>query len=355
MHYVFLLHGMGSSESGWTEKPKSIIEAHYDSGKYAFLRSFPASKHFELVEITYNDIFDRYLDEARKQAENLGDWDKLAKHKDPDILGFLGEVVTLAKSPRDKEKFLVTHIADVLLYMATNLGELVRNRIAEAIGQKLLKEKYNSANDSWSVLGHSLGTRVATELLQIGFSGSPSLASFGKAKFLMMVANTSKLLEDLSPFNAGDVYRNLVYPSNGSMGVCKHYINVTHRLDPIAFIHEFSPGANWGNAKVFADKLYHPIKLDAADITSKEIHSLEHYLEHPLVHSTLFRFLIPGSGRLGPTKVELETSMKAYQQKTLAAQITDTWRESLQALKSLNVEKLKDIRVAWEKYAQLLS
>jgi hypothetical protein len=191
--------------------------------------------------------------------------------------------------------------------------------------------------------------------MQIGFSGRPSLASFGKAKFLMMVSNTSKLLQDLSPFNAGDVYRNLVYPSKGTMGVCKQYINVTHRLDPFAFIHEFSPGANWGNGDVFIDKLYHPIKLDVADITSKEIHSLEHYLEHPLVHTTLFRFLLPGSGRLGPSKHELVAAMEAYRKKTLATQITDIWREALVGLKDLKFEKVSDIRHAWERYAQLLS
>lgn len=355
MHHVFLLHGMGNSKTGWAEKPVALIKAHYDSKKYSFLKNFPAAKTFRFHEINYNDIFDEYLEEAKKNADKLGDWGKLAKLKDPDVLGFLGDVVQLAKSPKNKDRFLVTHIADVLLFMATDLGELVKNRIAEAITTKLKKENYHSANDDWSIFAHSLGTRVTTELMQVGFSGRPSLASFGKAKFLMMIANTSKLLQDLSPFNAGDVYRNLVYPNKGTMGVCKQYINVTHRLDPIAFIHEFSPGATWGDGNVFLHKLYHPIKLDVSDITSKEIHSLEHYLEHPLVHTALFRFLLPGSGRLGPTQKELDDELGAYRERTLTTQVTDIWREALGALKNMDFEKLKNIRAAWERYGQLLS
>lgn len=351
MHYVFLIHGMGSSATGWSQNATQIIQKYYDKNAYRFLASFPLADNVEFVEINYNDIFDQYLDEAKKQAKKLESWDKLVTMKDPTMVGALGRIVDLAAT-EPADSFLVTHLADVALFMATDLGWLVRTRIAEQIATKL---KVMTASDRWSIIAHSLGTRVATEVLQIGFTGAPSLKSYGKARFVMMVSNTSHLLEALSPYNAGDVYKNVVYPATGTMGVCQRYINVSHELDPFSFIKRFDPHADWGNHEVFVKKLYHPVMLQAKDLTSKEVHSLEHYMRHPEVHTTLFRFLIPGTGALGPVAGEMKIQMEVYTQETLAAKATAAWRTSLSALREGKFDNAKAIFDTWEKFGALVS
>jgi len=357
MHVIFLIHGMGSHEKGkWSKGVQEAIGAHYDPKKYAFLEKFhPFEKHFEFVEINYNDHFEKYLDEAKKQADRLGDWSKLAHPIDLDELGLLGELVELASKAPSKT-FGVTHLADVALYMATDIGELVKNSIARQIADRLDPARFKPKDDSWSVIAHSLGTRVMTEVLQAGFTAVPSLVHFGKVRLLMQVANTSRLLQKYSPVNAGDVYHNIVFPSvNAAAGCCEYYVTVTHRLDPVAFIEEFDPPATFGDHRTHLDEVYHGVKLGLTDITSRHIHDLDHYFEHPEVHTTLFRYLLPGSGKRQPTKAEMETAMEAYQKKTLLAQVTDTWRTSLTELKNQPSKKIQEIFNVWGKFGALIT
>lgn len=355
MHVIFLIHGMGNSDSGWSENARKLITDHYDQSRYGFLdQAWPFGKHFKFHEINYNDLFDDYLEEATRQAGKLSQWSRLANPGDGGMLRVLGRIVDLAKKPANKTNFAVTHLADVILFMATDLGELVRNRIAEQIANRLTSGGFNPGSDDWSIVAHALGTRVTTEVLQIGFSDDPGFESFGKARVVMMVSNTSRLLQDLSPFKAGDVYRNRVYPGRKTAGVCHHYINANHRLDPIAFIKEFDPPATFGNGRAFIDEAYHGIKLNAADLTSKEVYSLEHYLEHPEVHTTLFRYLLPPGSRKGPSQAELKDALAEYREKTVAADITNGWRQSLARLKDLPFQSVGQIFDLWEKYGALL-
>jgi len=356
MHVIFLVHGMGSSTPGWSKSARDILRKHYKPEKYAFLADFAFDAHFAFEEVNYNNIFDRYLVEAGKQADKLGRWSKLVDPANQVLNGLLGRVVAAASTPPSKG-FLVTHIADVAFFMATDLGEHVKSAVASQIAARLAKGKFDPAKDSWSVIAHSLGTRVMTETLQVGFSAAPGFLSVGKARVLLMAANVSRLLQEIVPpvFNAGDVYRNLVYPSNGPLGVCRHFINATHRLDPFAFIKEFDPPATFGDGNALADGLYHPVKLATSDITDKDVHALEHYLEHPAVHSTLFRYLLPGTGRKQATRQEMEQAMAEYHQATLAAQVTNAWRARLQALKDEQFQKLEEVLGIWEKYGDLLA
>jgi hypothetical protein len=357
MHVIFLVHGMGSHASEkWSAKvQKAIRDDYYDPQKYKFLERFPFKKNFSFCEINYNALFEEYLAEATKQADKLGKWSKLAKPIDDDELGILGRIVSLAGKP-PSDKFLVTHLADVAFFIATDLGELVRNSIARQMAERLKPSGFDPATDSWSVIAHSLGTRVMTEVLQAGFTAVPSLASFGKARLVMMVANTSRLLEKFSPFNAGDVYHNAVFPAlDPSMGVCEHYVSVTHRFDPVAFVEEFDPPATYGDGRTRIDDVFHPVKLSLTDITSKHIHDLEHYLRHPEVHTTLLRYLLPGSGKRGPTAAEMQAQMQIYQEETLAAKVTNVWRDALSDLKNRRTEKIGEVFALWEEFGDLVS
>lgn len=353
MHTIFLVHGMGSTAPGWSKDVQETLRTKYfDPKKYKFVGSTPFNDHFRFVEVNYNKHFDEYLAAAKQQADNLSKWSKLVSNLDGGVFRVLQRVVQAAsKAPSDN--FLVTHLADVALFMATDVGELVKNDVAVQLTTEL--QKLDLSGDRWSVIAHSLGTRVMTEVLQAGFTSVPSLRSFGKARMVMMVSNVSRLLERLSPFNAGDVYHNVVFPSlKAANGVCTHYVNCTHRLDPFAFVMEFDPPATFGDGDTLLNNVYHSVKLPLADLLSKEVHSLEHYLEHPLVHTTMMQFLLPGAGTRTATKAEMDAAMSDYRQRALTAPITDVWRTSLEALKTKPFGLIEQIIDLWEEYGHLI-
>jgi hypothetical protein len=352
MHTIFMVHGMGNFKEGskWSAELQKKIREHYDPKKYKFLGQTPFGKRYQFVEITYNQHFEKYLQEAQAQAERLSKWSKLVPNINGDVLKFLDRVVSGAGST-DSNKFAISHLGDVALYLATDVGEVVKNDIVVQI-TKALGDDFDPARDSWSVIAHSLGTRVMTEVLQAGFTAAPSMRSFGKARVVMMIANVSRLLQNLWPFNAGDVYHNAVFPSRGDLGVCKCYVNATHRLDPVAFVNEFDPPADFGDGRTMLDDVYHPVKLPAADITTKDIHAAEHYMEHPAVHTALFSGLI-GAG-IGPTDAEFAKAMDEYRKLTLEANITSVWRDSLAQLKTRPFGTVLQIVDLWEKYGDLL-
>jgi hypothetical protein len=352
MHFVFLVHGMGDFASGWSNTIQTALKKYYDPAKYAFLKDFPFDANFKFVEITYNQIFTEYLAEAKTQAATLAKWNKLTAGLTGDALGILQKVVGAA-SGAPANNFLVNYLGDVAFYMATDIGQEIKNDIIGQIG-KGLGASYDPSQNDWSIIAHSLGTRVVTEVLQAGFTATPSLRAFGKAKLLMQVANVSKLLEDL-PYHTGDVYHNAVYPSStGTNGVCSQFINASHGLDPFTFIDAFDPGSDFGDRNALINGLYHPVNLSAADITSKNVHSLDHYMLHPSIHTTLFQYLVPGGGWAGPTSVEMNTAMAEYHTLTLQAQVSADWKAQLANLKSDPFSTIPQIFALWQKYGALL-
>ena len=357
MHYIFLVHGMGN---GWTEDAEEIVKRHYKKESYGFLAdSWPFDKYFKLETVDFNAVFEEYLAQAKEQGDKLEQWPGLKGGLQSGLINALGRIVDLAKTDPNKNNFAVTHLADVALYMATNLGELVKNEIMKKMTTYLAEQNFSAKRgDKWSVIAHSLGTRVMTDVLHLGFSTQPGLRNYGKAEVLMMVANVSKLLQELPPWSGGNVYETQVYPSAGPLGACWNFINATHTLDPFAIIHEFDPPPDFGDGYAFIDQVYHGMRLAMADTTSKEVHSFEHYMEHPDVHTALFRYLVSRKGKAGPTNKEMEEARRVYRLNTLGAELTKDLREKLDALKQPWSDKYEDQFAAmfdiWEEYGELI-
>jgi hypothetical protein len=354
MHVIFLVHGMGSHEADkWAEGVEDTFKEFYDPKRYAFLEAYPMKGNIEFCPINYNDIFDEYLEEARKQADKIADWSKLAHPIEVEELDVLKYLLGMAGA-KPSNKFAITHLADVALYVATDLGHFVNSSISRQIRDRLLPEKFNPTRESWSVVAHSLGTRVTTEVLQAGFTEKPGLRHLGKARVVMMIANTSHLIEKYSPYKTGDVYKNAVYPAEDpAFGVCRYYINAAHDLDPVASIRRFNPTPTFGNGRTAG--LYHSIRLEMADITSKNIHDAEHYLRHPKVHANLFRFLVSDAPEDQATEDEMKKALEEYRKETLLAPITDVWRNSVDELRNRSTQTLADIMKVWEAFGALIS
>jgi hypothetical protein len=354
VHSIFLVHGMGDFAAGWSKSIQADIQKYYDPAKYAFLKDFPFAQNFSFVEITYNNYFTEYLAAAKQQASTLAKWDKIAAGLSGDVLGILQQVVTAASSaPADD--FLVNYLGDVAFYMASDIGQEVKTSILEQIDTALGGANYDPSENSWSIIAHSLGTRVVTEMLQAAFTEIPSQLSYGKAAVLMQVANVSRLLQDLVPYKTGDVYHCAVYPSStAANGVCTHFVNATHPLDPFAFIYEFDPHADFGDGNALSNGLYHPVRLNTADVTEVDVHALEHYMLHPAVHTTLFQYLLPGSGSSGPTPAEMTAAMASYRKLTLEAQVSAEIKTQLSDLQSDPFSSISQIFQVWQKYGALL-
>jgi hypothetical protein len=95
------------------------------------------------------------------------------------------------------------------------------------------------------------------------------------------------------------------------------------------------------------------VKLPAADITSKDVHAAEHYMEHPAVHTQLYSCLAGGDVR--PSDAEFSAAMEEYRKLTLHADITSVWRESLAQLKTQPFGSVLQIVDLWQKYGDLLA
>lgn len=306
-HLVFLIHGMGSSQTGWSKPYEELLAQEY--GDYP--KTFGGEKFsdkYQVIEITYNQIFEDYLAEARKQSAQIANFTKLLPNL-PD--GYLKQLFKLASTPSGNS-FFITHIGDVILYLTTNIAEEVKNHMMAEITKAL----QNNAYDGWSVIAHSLGTRVITDALQGHYSENPGGGAIGKARALIMVANVSHLLQELNFLvqGKGDVYHNAVYPAGKSIrGCCQYYLNAAHELDPFSFIKKFSPPTDFGGNAIQDGKFIH-LQLAARDITDPTFntHSIENYLRYPPLHQAVFQYLERAPSFISFDATELQTNWIEY-------------------------------------------
>lgn len=279
-HILFLIHGMGGTQPGWSQEIQQLIRERYD--EYPKLRRLvPFDDNFTFSEINYNGLFDE-----RRSA-----W----KHNAQAVLATLahngldGDAVNLlmgyaAETGRDA--FLTTHVLDVILYrFIPQLAEQVRTSVERQILATLTTQPEHDTLE-WSIIAHSLGTAVAHDTLHAMYSGSGALpASITRPQVVAMLANVSRILATDS-----DVYRSGVAPCiEAGKGVCGYFLNARHAWDPIPVPRQFRPAADWPDAATAREQRFQDLLIDA--IEQKNVHDFAHYLKNPRVHIALFRAL----------------------------------------------------------------
>lgn len=347
-HIVFLVHGMGTHGDDWADEARVAFEAQYE--KYKSVASiYPLADRVHFVPISYDDIFETYLDELRRRAGRLQEWDALGGvMPSGGLTNALMEVATYSPS----DNIMITHLGDVLLYMLTEFREKVKNKVHCRMVEALVE---GPAYNSWSIVAHSLGTRVINDVMQKWATDPEDRLheSFGKPAFIMMVANVTRLLEKITPNEPGNVYHNAVFPhaENSSKGACNHYITVRHELDPFTYAGPFVAPTPFGaGGEGDPDSLW-DITLDKFDLTGINPHAFGHYLRHPRVHRALIRMLTePNSdGLFDSTEVEQEN--KAYRVERIQAAINVADLESRMPGDTLQaVELIKK----WKAYLEYL-
>lgn len=352
MHKIFFIHGMGNHKVGWAEDVIQQIGDQYN--KYGISkRRGKFGSRFKCIPITYNNFFEKYLEEWRAHSKDLKAWGKIGIEIDNPMVTRMTEIAS--KGPGND--FLTTHVGDVLLYMLTDIREQVKVNVATQI----MNELKNDAGDGWSIISHSLGTRVMTDTLQMLYTEQNLnfRRDYGKANLIATIANVSNLLQKLSASSGnqeGDVYRNAVYPGKKIEGACYRWINTAHELDPFLWAWPFVPPANidsnpgWRTA--FIRGLYKDIRLTARDITGTNPHDLGHYLRYPDVHQAIFQALEDADDESIFAPLELEHERQDYYSATLPEQTLKDVREHLEALKQQDISTVESLLNLWEKFGR---
>ena len=289
-HLLFLVHGVGDTDPGWSKSIQDLIRALY--ANYHIAKLMPFDQHFAFKEVNYNDKFDArrtaWKTEADKVVTALSEGGMKA--------GAITKLTSIASEP-SREEFLNTHALDVVMYRFLALeAEQVRTAVQKQILTALAAQPANESG-LWSVIAHSLGTSVMHDVLHQMFSPlrpvafEPLPAGLFRPYVVMMVANVSRLLENKSFFgDDGDAYRSFVRPSKDpAQGACDFFINVRHEWDPIPKPRMFRPTDDWPDVATRAQRRYIDVEINA--IEQPNVHDFSHYLKNPKTHVPLFRCL----------------------------------------------------------------
>lgn len=314
---VFLVHGIGQHPAGWSNGPDgpatalSAARGHYPS---CLPGDRPLSDQLELVEIRYDDVFDRVLDTWLELGQSI-----------PATAGFpwVDQVKELLQSVNGKKESFLRYGGDVLLYCGFDLvARAVRWRvnsvIATRIYQSWLAVRDNpGAIPRFAVIAHSLGTTVAQDALyQLASAkwdddlaevaaqrpdmlANPALGGADRLAFdevvararahpdrpipvglsaLYLVANTWPLLRQVD----GDYSR---LQNNGAFD-CARVYNINHAWDPVSLI---------GGGAAIVPSRPGWTNITVRHVHQPNIHGFGHYLSHPAVHAPMFARLVdPG-------------------------------------------------------------
>ena len=289
---LFLIHGIGNHNESWaepiTEKLNNV------SKRYKKLKA--KDKHVkDLIDfrpISYDHFFRQQLSRWQSDVQALRENAEYGYLKDG--IEWLGGYT--------EDSFVWSHVADVLLFMLEPVRSAVISYVTEQIKKGIVERDDGSQN--FHVLAHSLGTAVATYALHnmnVDPPGGESPYKDGNFKFgnVFMVSNTSRLLQTEPSAYDTKVKSGL---SNSKRANCLNYWNISHTYDPIPKPRAFRPQ--------HFEAGYHVVEVSHS--YQRNIHSLEHYCEHPGAHVPVLRTidpaLIPGN--------EYQVALDAYRDPT---------------------------------------
>jgi hypothetical protein len=344
-HQLFLVHGIGDFHKDWSLSIQKLLRDAY--AQYAIPASLAWEADFQLVEITYNDIFDEIREAWRQNAEAASQ----ALVASGLGLSSAKQLVEAANGATGDD-FFRTHILDVVLYrffkpITERVGQSVRKQILERLNAFPSNE-----TPSWSILGHSLGSAVVHDTLHAMFTQLVDGRLLGdrfKPDFVFMVANVSRVLWG----KGGDFFASEVRPhSLESRGMCFKYCNYDHVLDPFTKVERFHPPpAEWFPPGGDVKALYEYVQLAIEDIQDVNVDGLAHYLSHPDVHVSLFRTLLWPTAI---TKDELDAARAAWRRDALNAAKRKAVATLLTEFKVTGVADWMDIVDSIVRYRQLV-
>ena len=299
-HLIFFAHGMGTHSANWYETGLTALKNSFN--EYRAGKELNFDELFEHKPLVYNNVFNTWHNRMTNDFTDfkkalVADMDAVDKQKYKNSVSKqLDDISNLIGV--GKNDFFWTHALDVILY---RFSSTIRMAVDVSIADQLLKE-IKGGFQTWSIVGHSLGTSVVhnflNSLYSTGFTrkdGSkivPLQAEETRAEVLVMVSNVSRVIQR----PGAKVYETPVKSGFASSGrLCASYLNIRHRYDPFVIAKPFDPDSTWLDAATFASDDYQHIRPSHIAFDESElgkVHSLEHYVINPRVHVPIFREIL---------------------------------------------------------------
>lgn len=342
-HIIFLVHGMGDTQPGWSIPVQDLIQKKYQL--YKVSSKFKFNSTFVFKEINYNHVFESHIEKWKENAESITNVLQASG-----IQNDLLETLTSFSSKTARKEFASTHVLDVILY---RYMKGIKSQVISHISEQLVG-KLNESSDvpTYSIICHSLGTAVMHDVMQANLTTDhfPLGTAHGVPEVYMSLANVSRVLEDSDT----NVYTSAVRPRLKAASKpygCNQFINVAHTLDPFTKVKAFNPAWKKGapneldNLKYDA---YQNIKIKG--LTGFNPHDLEHYLQNPATHVELFRNLLT-KGAIKQS--ELDTQMEIHRQATLGGQFNEV-KTAVENIQLDDASSLNEAVLAWQQYQKII-
>lgn len=299
---LFVVHGMGVHGQDWAEPTiAKLVALPAKYGYRWFTQHGALDQLVDIVPITYDGVFTRYLDDWSGSSTKLAAFATTHGVALPQFFSWLG------MSSQTEKNFFWSHVVDVLMYRLFQIVTAeVRLRVRMAMADALTERMKGGQLVDASVVAHSLGTSVTHDALALlatqpihtpqGDNRSFMLGNFSFQN-VFMVANVSRVLET-SP----RVYESPVHPLtiNPPTAYTANYCNFRHLFDPFPLLRPFNP-VGWGPGYLPVENLGHILQFNT--------HDLDHYLEDPRVHVPMLRQLIEPAA---VTSAELAAATAQY-------------------------------------------
>lgn len=347
-HKLFLVHGMGVYDGdAWATELKKVLVTAYK--KYPKLAATPFDTQFEIEMVHYDPIFQEIVSRWQADAKEIQPLaiDVGATH----VAQLVGWLRTAGKKDGN---FIWTHAADVLLYrLSATVRERVKVHVAKQIVDGVSKQYKKEQESLWSVIGHSLGTAVAHDALDMLATGTvpgTDISAFDptieQAQSITMIANTSRVLETVV-----DVYQSAVRPGKAGQGGrdCLRYLNFRHFLDPFTIPRMFHP-QSWPDDATVAQRRYQ--YYEVTHVHQVNVHDVCHYLLNPQTHIPLFRAL---AGETMITKAEEKAAVESFPQfNGLPPETAARIKKDLAAISPSSGETWPALKNLWDDFHALL-
>ena len=183
-----------------------------------------------------------------------------------------------------------THLMDLIMFAGS---PTLQDRLVTYVGRQIVEQvKACKSNERVSLIAHSMGCAMTHKVIQALYNegvetpmGVQTLKGDFKFENVTMVANTSySLSRDRKNHYSGNVRPSLT----AGQGCCYTWINVNHVLDPVGRFQRFDYRKNpqWLDPKVDGRGWHRDIQTKR--LSSKSIHSINHYFRDPALHIPFF-------------------------------------------------------------------
>lgn len=300
-HLIFLVHGMGvyskqgangkwePDKSLWHDEQEALLKKHYqDYRSHINIPGFDMPEFddaFEIVPIVYDQVFTRVLQEWANRA------DEMLATGVINSLDFVKKIMGWMRSDKLMTEFFFTHFGDVFLYRYfDHFEQSVQANVQAGIVSKLIDQN-SGVQRKWSVIGHSLGTKIVHDSIEALYHDSTINIGdeIQPAQVIALIANVCDVLERPDQ----NVVDSSIYPSGDATNnsACRHLICSSHKWDFFTNIDPYKPkGGRWATA-TNARRFINLRNIETVDLSAENwwnVHSFKNYIAHPGIHIPLF-------------------------------------------------------------------